>query len=105
MKIDDALKVTPALTPTSADGKAPAAGTTAKAESSGAGEEKVTLSPRSSELQSLQSRAVAEEAFDAGKVDAIKSAIVDGQFKVDAGKVADGLINTVKDLLSGSGQS
>ena len=41
-----------------------------------------------------------EFAYDAEKVEAIKSAIANGQFKVDSEKVADGLINSVKDLLS-----
>ena len=38
--------------------------------------------------------------FDAEKVAAIKSAIADGQFKVSSEKVADGLIESVKDLLN-----
>lgn len=62
--------------------------------------ESVTLSPLSAQLQSLEASVAASEAFDAGKVEAIKSAIANGQFKVDSGKVADGLIATVKDLLN-----
>lgn len=62
--------------------------------------EKVTLSPLSEQLKSLESSIATDEVFDAEKVEAIKSAIAGGQFKVDSEKVADGLIQTVKDLLS-----
>jgi negative regulator of flagellin synthesis FlgM len=60
----------------------------------------VTLSPLSAQLQTLEAKVSTDEVFDAEKVDAIKTAIANGQFKVDSGKVADGLIATVKDLLS-----
>ncbi len=62
--------------------------------------ENVTLSPMSAQLQSLEAQVAASNVFDAEKVDAIKSAIASGQFKVDSEKVADGLIETVKDLLT-----
>ncbi|PKO53736.1 MAG: flagellar biosynthesis anti-sigma factor FlgM [Betaproteobacteria bacterium HGW-Betaproteobacteria-2] len=100
MKIDDALKVNPGLATGNTDAKTAKSTETAKTEQGTS--EKVTLSSRSSELQSLETKTVSEEAYDAGKVEAIKAAILDGQFKIDSGKVADGLINTVKDLLSSS---
>ncbi|MDP2072232.1 flagellar biosynthesis anti-sigma factor FlgM [Methylotenera sp.] len=62
--------------------------------------ESVTLSPLSAQLKSLEAKVASSSVFDAEKVDAIKSAIASGQFKVDAEKVADGLIATVKDLLT-----
>ncbi len=62
--------------------------------------ESVTLSTLSSQLQSLESTVSGTEVFDAEKVDAIKSAIASGQFKVDSDKVAEGLIASVKDLLN-----
>ena len=58
-------------------------------------------SPMSAQLQSLQGSMSTSEVFDAGKVDAIKTAIADGKFKVNAEKVADGLLETVKNLLQG----
>lgn len=56
-------------------------------------------SPMSAQLQSLQGTMAASNVFDANKVEAIKLAIADGKFQVDAEKVADGLIATVKNLL------
>lgn len=61
--------------------------------------ENVTLSPISVQLQSITSDVSTSGVFDAEKVNAIKSAIESGQFKVNSEKVADGLIDTVKDLL------
>lgn len=62
--------------------------------------ENVTLSPMAAQLQSLEATLAADNVFDAEKVAAIKSAIADGQFKVSSEKVADGLIESVKDLLN-----
>ena len=62
--------------------------------------ENVTLSPLSTQLKSLEEKVSASSGFDAAKVDAIKSAIASGQFKVDSEKVAEGLISSVKDFLS-----
>lgn len=53
----------------------------------------------SSQLQALSSTVANSSVFDAGKVDEIKSAIADGRFQVNAEKVADGLIENVKDML------
>ena len=98
MKIDDSLKKTAGVATGNVDTKTVKNGSAAKAEQSTV--EKVTLSSQSSELQSLQTKAADGDAFDAKKVEAIKSAILGGNFKIDSGKVADGLINTVKDLLT-----
>jgi len=62
--------------------------------------ESVTLSPLSAQMQSLEAKVASSEVFDAAKVDAIKTAITSGRFKVDSEKVADGLINSVKELLN-----
>ncbi len=59
----------------------------------------IKSSPMSAQLQALQGSMAAGEVFDAGKVDAIKTAIAEGKFKVDAEKVADGLLAAVKNLL------
>lgn len=50
----------------------------------------------SSQLQSLEGKS---GVFDTKKVEKIKLAIAGGQFQVNSEKVADGLLETVKDLL------
>ncbi|MHB1174833.1 MAG: flagellar biosynthesis anti-sigma factor FlgM [Sulfuriferula sp.] len=98
MKINDSKKsisLPLGQTPASAGnktGKAGAAPTPAAASLK-------SSSTSSAQLQSLQGAIAGGEVFDAGKVEAIKSAIADGKFKVNAGKVADGLLTTVKNLL------
>jgi len=71
-----------------------------KSQSGAKSSENVTLSPLSAKLQSLEAKVAASNVFDAEKVDAIKSAIASGKFSVSSEKVADGLIETVKDLLT-----
>lgn len=65
----------------------------------GASDDSVTLSPLAQQLQSLQAKAGTESVFDAEKVSEIKAAIMRGDFKIDTEKVADGLIQSVKDIL------
>ena len=60
----------------------------------------VTLSPLAEKVKSLESKVAAANVFDTNKVESIKSAISSGQFKVDTEKVADGLLQTVKDLIN-----
>ena len=61
--------------------------------------ENVTLSTMANQLKSLETSMATEDVYDANKVEAIKNAIRDGQFKVNSEKVAEGLISTVKDLI------
>lgn len=57
----------------------------------------VTLS---SQAQALASQVSNTSVFDSNKVNEIKAAIASGQFQVSAERVADGLMDTVKDLIS-----
>jgi negative regulator of flagellin synthesis FlgM len=60
----------------------------------------VTISARATQLQAMATKVEESNVYDAVKVEAIKSAISDGQFKVSSEKIADGLIATVRDLLT-----
>jgi len=64
-----------------------------------AASDNVTLSSASVQLQSLEAGLASGEVFDTNKVEEIKAAIARGDFSVDTAKVADGLLQTVKDLI------
>jgi negative regulator of flagellin synthesis FlgM len=97
VKINDTLKSNQGL-PT---GGTPAAGSrgadkAAAAAPAPAPTDTVRLS---SQGQALASASGTGAVFDTKKVERIKSAIADGQFQVNADKVADSLLETVRDLL------
>lgn len=58
----------------------------------------VKLSPLSEKLKALASEYAANTTFDSKKVEALKAAIADGSFKVNAAAVADKMIAEAKDL-------
>lgn len=97
MKINDTLKNTPAV---------PAASTPATNAKSTEKAASTAPSTTDSVRLSSQGQALAASAaggsnavFDTKKVERIKLAIADGQFQVNSEKVADGLLDTVRDLL------
>jgi negative regulator of flagellin synthesis FlgM len=53
----------------------------------------------SSQLQTIAGQLASGSVFNTEKVDEIKAAIASGTFQVNAEKVAEGLIDTVKDLI------
>ena len=94
MKINDTVKTTPGLPTTNT----PASGAKTAERATGASQAdagNVRLSPQAQALANVSSSAV----FDTKKVERIKLAIADGQFQVNSEKVADGLLETVRDLL------
>lgn len=98
MKIDDSMKKAAGLPASplqtrpgkSADKAGAASPSAAPAAAS------VTLS---SQLQALSAQIANASVFDNTKVEEIKAAIAGGHFKVDPEKVANGLLETVSDLI------
>ncbi|WMW82334.1 flagellar biosynthesis anti-sigma factor FlgM [Undibacterium cyanobacteriorum] len=99
MKINDSLNSTQGLpnSPPAAP-RADKAGDNAKVATTPS--HNVQISPLSVQLQALQNTQASGPVFEAKKVEEIKLAISEGRFQVDAEKVADGLLETVKDLLN-----
>jgi negative regulator of flagellin synthesis FlgM len=60
----------------------------------------VQISSLSTQLQALQNTQASGAVFEAKKVEEIRLAISEGRFQVNSEKVADGLLDTVKDLLN-----
>jgi negative regulator of flagellin synthesis FlgM len=95
VKINDTLKSTPGL-PAASTPAAGAKSADKAASTSQAASDSVRLS---SQGQALAKAAGGGAVFDTKKVERIKLAIADGQFQVNSDKVADGLLETVRDLL------
>ncbi len=53
----------------------------------------------STQLRSIEKKLADVEVFDAARVEEIKRAISEGRFTVNPDKVADGLLETVRDLI------
>jgi len=100
MKINDSIKQPVDLTANKLGDNAGKKAGKATSGASASSADSVTLSTLSAQMKSLEAKVASSEVFDAEKVDAIKSAISSGQFKVDSEKVADGLIASVRDLLN-----
>lgn len=97
MKIDNSISKTIA-TP-SGESKVvrdKSANTPETPKSGGATEVKLTSS---SQLQALGGSGESQP-MDTAKVEAIKQAISEGRFKINPEKIADGLLNSVKELLT-----
>ena len=96
MKITDNIKSTPGLpvTPAATSG----ARNAEKTQAAPASSDSVRLSPQGQALATSATTS-SNSVFDTKKVERIKLAIADGQFQVNSEKVADGLLDTVKDLL------
>lgn len=82
-----------------ASGGAPG-GVRKSGESAAAGKsDAVSLSDLSTQMHELEARLSAEPSFDSARVEQMKDAIRSGDYKVNAEAVADGLIDSVRQLL------
>lgn len=110
MKIDDSMKK--AATTSTTDVKQRQTANTGAAKSGGSARSKGTSATSgsgttdpavnvslSTHLQSVMEQTGDNAVFDTKKVDEIKAAISGGQFQINTGKVADGLIKTASELI------
>jgi len=95
VKIDKRITPPAAAKVSAAKGKG--AGKTA-APAAGGGDS-LTLTESSTRIRSLESQLAAADIADAGKIEAVKSALANGTFTVDAEVVADRLIDHTKEAL------
>ena len=98
MKIDSSVKATGSLP--SNDGRARSTKESTKAESSNPGSARVELSSLSSRMLQMEEAISNTPVVDSARVDEIKQAMSEGRFKVNTEKVADGLIESVRQMLS-----
>jgi len=98
VKIDDSLKKTAGLNVGATQAR-PGKVADKAAAVSGAPAAATDSVHRSGQAQALAGQRAGSPVFDAAKVEEIKTAIADGTFKVDPEKVANGLLDTVNDLL------
>ena len=59
----------------------------------------VSLSPRAAQLKQLESQLAAIPVVDRARVESIKEAIAAGQYSINAENIAEGLIDSVKEML------
>lgn len=99
MKIENSGK---SFAPSAAADARPRLSTNAPARAD-AGTDKVELSPLSAMLKKAEGALASAPEVDQQRVAEIRQAIAEGRFKVDAGRVADGLIASVREMLGSRG--
>lgn len=100
MKIENSIKTPGSVSET----KTRPAREAASSEQASSGAQ-VQLSTLASSLQKLEQTIANTPVVDSGKVAEIKSAIAQGQFNVNPGKVADGLLDSVRQMLAAQPRS
>lgn len=98
MKINSAL---PSIGSTSDSGRARGAAAPQQKAGPGAGE-RVDISSLSASLQEV---GAGEAPVNAQKVAEIKQAIAEGRFQINPERIADGLLNSVRDMLGRAGKA
>lgn len=71
----------------------------AAAQTTSSNTSKVDLSPLSSSLGKAEAAMASTPVVDQARVDEIRQAISEGRFKIDASRIADGLIASVREML------
>lgn len=66
-------------------------------------QDSVQLSSVSTQIQALETGLAAASGFDAAKVEAIRQAILEGRYTVNAEAIADKLIASTRELLARQG--
>lgn len=64
-----------------------------------AGGDKVELSSLSSTLQKAEAAIASAPTVDTARVAEIRQAIAEGRFKIDSSRIADGLLDSVRQML------
>lgn len=95
MKIDKRITPPAASKASAAKGKGGAKTPAAPA----GGGDSLTLTESSTRVRTLESQLASVDVTDLGKVEAVKAALADGTFTVDAEVVADRLIDHTKEAL------
>lgn len=96
MKIDNSVGSVGGV-PSGESRQRPEKNSTPSAKSSG---DKVELSSLASRMQEVEAALANVPVADAGRIAEIKQAMSEGRFKVDASKVADGLIENVRQMIA-----
>ena len=94
MKIDPGLK--PITLPLAAENRTGQSTANKRADTQ---QTDVTLSPRAAELKKLEAQLEAIPVVDRARVDGIKDAIAAGQYTINTDNIAEGLLDSVKDML------
>ena len=98
MKIDNSIK--PVGNLETGDSRSKTVATTGAPPSAAPTGDRVDLSSLSSGMQKAEAAIQSTPVVNQVRVDEIKQAISDGRFKVDANKVADGLVDSVRQMLA-----
>ena len=100
MKIDNSGNAIGAYTTTSKVAKRDSNTNAPASTATAARAESVEINPLASHIGTVETQANATPAFDAAKVEAIKSAIASGSFSVNPEKIAGSLIASARELLA-----
>lgn len=96
------IEGTPTTSTVTGAAKAPAAAPSRASAQGAGGKDSVSISAKSSQLQSLESSIKDSPDVDIEKIETIKKAIMDGSFSISSGRVAEKMIASARELLNKS---